>query len=119
MLTKRLNAVMMAAVLGVAIYSGSGVVFAHDGQDHDGASGQAGSAGAANNGELCPVTGEAVDAKGGIAYEYKGKVYHFCCASCIADFKKDPEKYIRKMKERAAKDAQGPAQSEGHDHGHE
>jgi YHS domain-containing protein len=116
---KKLAVVMTAAVIGMAIYGGSGSAFAHDGHDQDGAVGQTGSAETANKGELCPVSGEEVDAKGGIAYEYKGKVYHFCCASCIADFKKDPEKYIRKMKGGAAKDAQEPVGHEGHDHGHD
>ena len=30
--------------------------------------------------------------------EYKGKRIGFCCASCIADFKKDPEKYMKDLK---------------------
>jgi YHS domain-containing protein len=108
---KKLIVVMAAAVIGMAMY-GAGTSFAHDGHDHGGAASQAASADAASKGELCPVSGEEVDAKGGIAYEYKGKVYHFCCASCVADFKKDPEKYIKKMKGEAA-----PEKS--HDHGHE
>lgn len=112
MFRKKLIVVMAAAVIGMAIYGGGGTVFADDGHDHDGASGKAGSAEAANKEELCPVSGEKVDAKGGIAYEYKGKVYHFCCASCAADFKKDPEKYIRKMKGEAAEE-------KSHDHGHD
>lgn len=28
-----------------------------------------------------------------VTYEYKGKTYHFCCKDCVAEFKKDPEKY--------------------------
>jgi YHS domain-containing protein len=109
---KKLMVIMAAAVIGMAMYGG-GCAFAHDGHDHEGASSSpAGSEEATAKGELCPVTGEEVDPKGGIAYEYKGKVYHFCCASCVADFKKDPEKYIRKMKGEAA-----PEKS--HDHGSE
>ena len=110
MFRKKLIVVMTATVVGMAMYGGSGNAFAHEGHDHDRVSDQAESAG--NKGELCPVTGEEVDAKGGIAYEYKGKVYHFCCASCIADFKKDPEKYIKKMNGEAAPENK-------HDHGHE
>ena len=33
-----------------------------------------------------------------VTYEYKGKVYGFCCKPCIDEFKKDPEKYVGKMK---------------------
>lgn len=28
-----------------------------------------------------------------VTFEYKGKVYAFCCEGCIDEFKKDPEKY--------------------------
>ena len=105
MFRKKLVVVMAAAVIGMAMY---GSALAHEGQDHDGTSGQAGSAETAKKGELCPVTGEKADIKG-VSYEYKGKVYHFCCASCVADFKKDPEKYIKKMKGE-------PAPEKSHDH---
>ena len=27
--------------------------------------------------------------------EYKGKTYYFCCASCAAKFRADPEKYLQ------------------------
>ena len=47
--------------------------------------------------KICPVSGEKIDEKA--TYEYQGKVYHFCCTSCIEDFKKDPEKYIKKVEE--------------------
>ena len=33
------------------------------------------------------------------SYEYQGKTYYFCCSGCIAAFKKDPEKYLAKIKE--------------------
>src|SRR3990167_2197514 len=47
--------------------------------------------------KICPVSGENIDEKA--VYEYQGKIYHFCCSSCIEDFKKDPEKYIKKVEE--------------------
>ena len=28
--------------------------------------------------------------------EYAGKTYYFCCKGCDTDFKKDPDKYLRK-----------------------
>jgi len=48
--------------------------------------------------KICPVLNEKIDEKVKATYEYKGKIYNFCCAACIEDFKKDPEKYIKKIK---------------------
>ena len=45
----------------------------------------------------CPVTGEKIGKNSEVTYEYKGKVYSFCCQGCIIEFSKDPEKYIEKM----------------------
>ncbi|MHB8155125.1 MAG: YHS domain-containing protein [Candidatus Omnitrophota bacterium] len=30
-----------------------------------------------------------------MSHEYAGKIYNFCCVSCIDEFKKDPKKYIK------------------------
>ena len=30
-----------------------------------------------------------------VTYEYEGKIYTYCCAMCIAEFEKDPQKYIQ------------------------
>jgi len=49
--------------------------------------------------KVCPVLNEKIDERNKATYEYKGKVYNFCCASCIEEFKKDPQKYIKKVKE--------------------
>jgi YHS domain-containing protein len=51
--------------------------------------------------KICPVSGENVGQDGMeiTTYEYKGKVYNFCCTACIEEFKKDPEKYIKKAEE--------------------
>lgn len=43
--------------------------------------------------KICPVMGGKVDKN--ISYEYKGKRYYFCCASCVDNFKADPEKYLK------------------------
>jgi YHS domain-containing protein len=29
--------------------------------------------------------------------DYQGKRIYFCCSGCIEEFKKDPEKYLKKM----------------------
>lgn len=37
------------------------------------------------------------DVTPGKTVTYQGKIYHFCCDDCIAEFKADPEKYIKAM----------------------
>jgi len=54
-------------------------------------------AGTAEGQLICPVLGEK--ASKSISYPYKGKTYYFCCAGCINDFKKNPEKYLSRIKE--------------------
>lgn len=49
--------------------------------------------------KICPVTGEKIDEKTKATYEYKGKIYNFCCTMCIDAFKKDPQRYIKKVEE--------------------
>jgi len=49
--------------------------------------------------KVCPISGEKIDEKMKTTYEYEGKVYNFCCEMCIEDFKKDPQKYIKKIEE--------------------
>ena len=45
----------------------------------------------------CPVMGGTIDKK--VYADYKGKRVYFCCPRCIETFNKDPEKYLKKMKE--------------------
>ena len=54
--------------------------------------------------KICPVTGEEIAPGAQAQFEYKGKVYNFCCPMCIETFKQDPEKYIKNLaeKEKAA-----------------
>lgn len=49
--------------------------------------------------KVCPVLGEQINKANKATYEYKGKIYNFCCAGCIETFKKDPQKYIDKVKQ--------------------
>jgi YHS domain-containing protein len=46
--------------------------------------------------KTCPVGGDDVDPKVKTV-TYKGKTIGFCCEECIADFKKDPDKYGKKL----------------------
>jgi len=49
--------------------------------------------------KVCPVTGDKISVDTNVTYEYEGKIYNFCCAGCIEEFKKDPVKYIKKIEE--------------------
>ena len=45
----------------------------------------------------CPVSGETIKkSEASEKYEYKGKMYYFCCPNCQEKFVKDPEKYAKK-----------------------
>jgi len=52
--------------------------------------------------KICPVMGDKIDEKNKVTYEYKGKIYNFCCAACPDEFKKDPEKYIQIIEQEKA-----------------
>jgi YHS domain-containing protein len=57
--------------------------------------------------KVCPVSGEKIEegAMGGpVQYEYNGKIYNLCCAMCVKDFKKDPEKYSKIADDEVAKE---------------
>ena len=45
----------------------------------------------------CPVLTGDVDKS--VYADYQGKRIYFCCKGCDAEFKKDPEKYMKKLQE--------------------
>lgn len=45
----------------------------------------------------CPVMEGTINKN--IYADHNGMRIYFCCSSCIDDFKKDPEKYIKKLEE--------------------
>jgi YHS domain-containing protein len=48
----------------------------------------------------CPVSGEKLGDMGKpYVFEYKGQEVKLCCKSCKKDFDKDPEKYMKKIRE--------------------
>lgn len=62
-------------------------------------------------GEVCPVSGESLDAMGEPAvYSHEGKEVKFCCSDCVKEFKLDPAKYLVKLDVKAVDD------HAGHDH---
>jgi YHS domain-containing protein len=55
----------------------------------------------------CPVTGKTIN-KGSYT-DYNGKRIYFCCNACPEVFKKDPEKYIKKMESEGVEFEKTPA----------
>lgn len=50
-----------------------------------------------NSQTKCPVMGGTINKD--IYIDYQGQRIYFCCPACIEVFKKDPEKFLQKMKE--------------------
>ena len=88
---------------GLVVFSlvGSGLVFAGRGwcgQETPASADPAVKSKAVDVGnKICPVLSEPINEDNKATYEYQGKVYNFCCTSCVEAFKKDPQKYIDKM----------------------
>ncbi|MCI5208982.1 MAG: YHS domain-containing protein [Candidatus Electrothrix sp. ATG2] len=59
----------------------------------------------------CPVMGGKINKEKEIYADYQGKRVYFCCEACIEPFKKDPEKYLAKMKETGQEPEAVPAES--------
>ncbi len=119
----------------VALLSCGGFALAEQGHDHEehGHEGHKGSMKADTfsseavevGNKICPVSNEPVDEMGEpVQYEYKGKIYNFCCKMCVKDFKKNPEKYIKILEDMEELESEGEAEHkeshahETHDHDH-
>lgn len=46
---------------------------------------------------VCPVMGGKTNPN--LYADYQGQRVYFCCPACLDLFKKDPEKYLKKMQE--------------------
>ena len=69
--------------------------------------------------KICPVSGEEVGTMGEVVkYEHKGKVYNFCCKMCVKDFKKDPQKFIKKVEEEMKKGESASPENKDAQHEH-
>lgn len=60
--------------------------------------------------KICPVSNEKINEKTKATYEYEGKIYNFCCTACVDEFKKEPQKYIKKVEEELNASKQGNSQ---------
>ena len=58
----------------------------------------------------CPVMGGKINKE--IYADHDGKRVFFCCSMCSDPFKKDPEKYIKKMEAEGVVPAKIPEKSE-------
>ena len=54
----------------------------------------------------CPVMSGNIDKN--IYVDYEGKRIYFCCTGCVEEFKKDPAKYLEKMKEQGITPEKAP-----------
>jgi len=43
---------------------------------------------------VCPVMGDALD-KDAYVFVYEGREFKLCCDSCLEDFQKDPDKFVK------------------------
>lgn len=64
---------------------------------------------------VCPVSGEKLIEETVVKYEYEGVTYNLCCKMCLKDFKKNPEKYIKKLEAEKEKSEAVEAHA-GHHH---
>ena len=91
---------MYLAVLGLVVFASvafamsCGADMSHEGH---GKAPRAESAAIDAGNKICPVLGEPIDEAAKTTYEYEGKIYNFCCAGCIEEFKKEPQRYIDKV----------------------
>lgn len=60
---------------------------------------------------LCPVMGDPINRK--FYVDYKGYRIYFCCSSCPEEFKKNPEKYMKKLRESGVTPEKAPAKYKG------
>ncbi len=55
----------------------------------------------------CPVMGGKINTE--LYADHNGKRVYFCCAGCIEPFKKNPEKFIKKLEDAGYEPAKTPA----------
>ena len=59
----------------------------------------------------CVVSGDKLGGEMGapVKFDYNGREIRFCCPMCVAEFKKDPAKYLKLLDDAAAKNAAAAA----------
>ncbi len=102
-----LKKLAVVLVSGILVFGASNLVFAQE----TGAVKEVQKAVNVGN-KICPVSGDKIDEKTKVTYEYQGKIYNLCCPMCTDPFKKDPEKYIKKVEQELQTDSK---QESGHE----
>ncbi len=54
----------------------------------------------------CPVMGGLINKN--VYADHQGNRVYFCCPPCLKEFKKDPDKYVKKLKEQGVALAKSP-----------
>ena len=55
--------------------------------------------------KTCPVSGDKLGEMGDpYVFVYQGQEIKFCCPDCKKDFLKDPQKYLKQIRDEAAKE---------------
>lgn len=62
---------------------------------------------AQGNQVLCPVRGGQINKN--VFADYQGKRIYFCCPPCIGDFRRNPDKYIKKLEDMGVVLEEAPA----------
>jgi YHS domain-containing protein len=89
-MNKRTNVVIVALVVFGFLFAGSGFLWAKE----------------TKPAERCVVMGGKINKD--VYVDHEGQRVYFCCAACIDEFNKDPEKYLKKMKEAGVKPEKTP-----------
>ena len=92
--------VVLAAFIGLVLFSGCRREQPHDhssheGHDHAAAAPAKVEAALAAEQTACPIMGGAVNKA--VFVEYQGKKVYFCCKGCDHTFQQNPEKYLAKL----------------------
>jgi YHS domain-containing protein len=60
---------------------------------------------------VCPVSGDVLN-NHNVSVTLAGRKIYFCCKDCIADFKKDKDKYLKKLEKTAPEKSEAQEKAE-------
>ena len=80
-MNKKTKVMIVSLMVFAFLFAGSGVVLAKE----------------TKPAERCVVMGGKINKD--VYVDHEGQRVYFCCAACIDEFNKNPDKYLKKMKE--------------------
>ena len=98
----KLNNLIKTTVAALAVAFITTTAFAHEGEDHT----KGGAPGVPKTYPLstCPVSNDKLGEHGkSVKVTYEGTDIYLCCKDCMKDYKKDPAKYAKMVKDAAGK----------------